>query len=68
MTAYWVVGGEYADTRFTRLAPGKALEKYGPFDNYRDAMTEWQRRAWATVDHCQVRYTIVEDAPATQDA
>lgn len=66
MTEYWVVGGEYADTRFAKLAPGRALERYGPFASYQDARAEWQKRAWATVDDCQVRYTIVEDQPAKQ--
>ena len=67
MTEYWVVGGEYADTRFTTLAPGRALERYGPFTSYRDARAEWQKRAWATVDDCQVRYAIVEEESANRE-
>ena len=62
MTVYWVVGGEYADTRFAALAPGRTLERYGPFATYQEAREEWQKRAWATVDDCQVRYTVVEES------
>jgi hypothetical protein len=28
---WYVVGGEYADTHFLKLAPGQKLESYGPF-------------------------------------
>ena len=61
MPDYWVVGGEYTDTKFDTMAPGKAPERYGPFASYQDAMTEWKTRAWATVDHCLIRYRIVEE-------
>ena len=61
MPAYWVVGGEYTDTNFDKISPGKAPERYGPFASYQDAMTEWKTRAWETVDHCLIRYRIVED-------
>ena len=29
MKRYWVVGGEYADTSFSQLAPGKREERLG---------------------------------------
>jgi len=61
MAAYWVVGGEYADMDFTEIAAGKKPERYGPFADYQDAMSEWKSRAWATVDHCMIRYRIVEE-------
>ncbi len=58
--AYWVVGGEYADTTFTRLARGKAEEWLGPFESHADAETEWSRLAWQTVDDAHVRYRVVK--------
>ena len=60
MMAYWVVGGEYTDTRFDRLAPGKTLETYGPYGTYKQAHDVWAARAWATVDDCQSRFRVVE--------
>lgn len=59
--AYWVVGGRYASTEFDKLAPGAQEERYGPFQTYAEAETEWQRLSWLKVDDCQVRYRIVED-------
>jgi hypothetical protein len=61
MTQYWVVGGEYADTTFERIAGGRAEERIGPFDSYEAAKAVWQARAWATVDNAQTRYRIEED-------
>ena len=58
--AYWVVGGEYTDTRFETLMPGKTLEQLGPFASYKQAHDVWASRAWATVDDCQSRYRVVE--------
>ena len=62
MTRYWVVGGEYADTAFRKLAAGKAEERIGPFDGYEAAKAAWQARAWATVDSANTRYRIVKEA------
>jgi len=61
MTRYWVVGGEYASTDFSKPAPGRAEELVGPFATYQAAHDEWQRRSWANVDNCHARYRIVED-------
>jgi hypothetical protein len=58
--AYWVVGGEYTDTRFETIVPGSTLEKIGPFETYQDAYRAWSGRAWATVDNCQCRFQVVE--------
>ena len=63
MTHYWVVGGEYADTRFQTMVPGKKEEWIGPFDDYEEAKAEWSRRAWHTVDSCHVRYIIETHDP-----
>jgi hypothetical protein len=61
MLRYWVVGGEYADTRFERIAGGGPEERIGPFESYDDANAAWQARAWATVDNAHARYRIEED-------
>lgn len=61
MSRFWVVGGEYRNTRFEEFAEGRKEERYGPFASYADAEREWQSRSWAAVDSCTVRYRIVED-------
>ena len=61
MPRYWVVGGEYADTSFRRIAGGGREERIGPFRGYAAAKAEWQRRAWASVDNAHVRYRIVKE-------
>jgi hypothetical protein len=55
---YWVVGGEYTDTRFTTPAEGQSEQRYGPFATYEEAKAEWRRRAWATVDDAHTRFRI----------
>jgi uncharacterized protein YndB with AHSA1/START domain len=62
MARYWVVGGEYTDTRFERLAPGTNEERHGPFDTYEQAHEVWQARARATVDNALVRFRILEES------
>ena len=69
--AYWVTGGEYTNTHFDTLAPGKTLEQLGPFETYKQAHDVWASRAWATVDDCQSRYRVVEgtnEAPGSGPA
>jgi hypothetical protein len=61
MARYWVVGGIYTDTSFTRLQGGGAEERAGPFATHEQAKAEWQRRAWATVDDAHARYRIEEE-------
>ena len=58
---YWVVGGEYTDTQFSRVVDGTEEERLGPFDSYTAAHDAWQARAWATVDSATKRYRIVEE-------
>ena len=58
---YWVVGGEYSSTAFDEFAAGRSEERFGPFERYQDAVKEWRRRAWATVDNCHARYRIISD-------
>jgi hypothetical protein len=57
---YWVVGGEYADTSFTRLAKGAKAEKLGPFPTYERAYAAWQKASWRHVDQCNWRFRILE--------
>ena len=56
---YWVIGGEYTDTNFGTLAPGKSEERLGPFKNYREAYDVWSARARATIDDATIRYRII---------
>ena len=57
---YWVVGGEYADTSFTKIVAGKELEVYGPFES-REALGFWRGITSKTVDDALVRYDIREN-------
>jgi hypothetical protein len=57
---FWVVGGRYTDTTFSKIEGGGSEEMIGPFDSFEDARKEWQRKSWAQVDQCNVRYRIVE--------
>lgn len=61
MPTYWVVGAEYTDTSFKKLAPGAKEERLGPFTSYRAAHQAWQARARATIDDATVRYRIVDE-------
>ena len=65
MQQYWVVGGEYTDTRCHNTV-GRDETWIGPFDSYDAAMAEWSKHAWHTVDDCHTRYRIEaidKDAP-----
>jgi len=54
----YVVGGEYADTGFSRLAAGRALEVLGPFSPA-EALAQWRAKTASTVDSCLHRYDVV---------
>jgi hypothetical protein len=60
---YYVVGGEYADTSFSVIAPGHAEDRFGPFDE-QEAHICWRALTGKTVDNAMVRYFIraAEDA------
>ncbi len=60
MNKYYVVGGEYADTSFTRIAEGKEEEVYGPFSE-KDAHDFWRGITGKTVDNALIRYRIRPD-------
>ena len=59
---YWVIGGEYTDTDFKKVATGKTEERLGPYTSFKEARNAWATRAFSTIDHCLIRYRIVEDA------
>lgn len=65
--SYYVYGGEYADTRFTELAPGEELEVHGPFSKAR-ALDVWRSLTGKTVDHAMVRYDIASESELPPDA
>lgn len=54
---YWVVGGEYADSSFTKLAAGKQLEVFGPFEKW-EGLGFWRALTSRSVDDAMVRYDI----------
>lgn len=58
--AYYVVGGEYADTSFTAIATGKRLEFYGPFTR-QEARDFWRSITGKTVDSAMTRYDIATE-------
>ena len=58
---FWVVGGEYKDTRFSELMDG-TQKMYGPFESYDKARANWQSQAEATRSNCHMRFTIAQEA------
>lgn len=63
---YFVTGGEFADTQFTRLLPGTDVRK-GPFD-YARALDEWRGLSMQSIDNCMVRYFLVPESGAESAA
>ena len=55
---YWVVGGEYADTSFSRIAAGHGFETHGPFGDRKRALEVWRSLTGKTVDNAMIRYDI----------
>ena len=60
MFRYWVVGGNYASTEFSELAPGAEDVRIGPFVSYREARSAWAEISWQAADQCNVRFMITE--------
>jgi hypothetical protein len=56
-TKYNVIGGEYADTSFTTLAPGTVQQRFGPL-SHAEAMAMWRSLSAKSVDNCMVRYYV----------
>lgn len=63
MKSFWVIGGEYVDTRFTALVPGTE-QKLGPFASFAEAHKTWHALSWGAVDNCHKRFEIIEDSAA----
>lgn len=55
---FYVVGGHYTDTTFTRTRDGAPELRIGPFATREEAKAEWQRKAWSTVDDALARWRI----------
>ncbi|MBF0374998.1 MAG: DUF4170 domain-containing protein [Alphaproteobacteria bacterium] len=55
---WFVVGGEWADTSFGRIAPDHRLEVYGPLDRA-EAMSFWRGITAKSVDNALARYDVV---------
>lgn len=62
MGRYWVIGGEYEDTRFETIVGGGSEQRHGPFAHYEQAKAKWQELAWSSVDNAHARYRIEEEA------
>ncbi|MBF0325737.1 MAG: DUF4170 domain-containing protein [Alphaproteobacteria bacterium] len=58
---WYVVGGEYADTDFEVIAPGKSLETHGPYSRA-EAMAKWRELTGKTVDNAMIRYDLATGA------
>ncbi len=58
-TRYWVVGGRYTDTSFTRMVGHARFS--GPFMNYAEARTAWQRMMQDAGGDAGIRFTIAEE-------
>jgi hypothetical protein len=56
--SYWVVGGEYTDTGFVKIAGGAEEKRVGPFHSYAEARRQWAALSMASVDNALVRYRI----------
>jgi len=60
--AWFVAGGEYADTGFHKIAAGQKLEVYGPYTDRQQALAVWRAMTGKTVDDAHHRYDIVDQA------
>jgi len=58
---WFVVGGEYADTSFHKIAAGQQLEVYGPYKDRQQALAVWRAITGKTVDDAHHRYDIVDE-------
>lgn len=61
MRQYWVIGGEYQSTAFEKIAKGEEEVRLGPFVKYDEALKEWQRMAWETVDNAMCHFHIEQE-------
>lgn len=57
---FWVIGGEYEDTRFERLMDGSE-RLFGPYGSHEAALAVWERIAAETRSVCTARFTVVRE-------
>jgi len=55
---FWVIGGEYTDSRFERLVDGTE-QMFGPFPSRDDALQVWRKVAMDTRSLCMARFVVV---------
>jgi hypothetical protein len=58
---FYVIGGEYADTSFTRIADGHTEQRHGPYSET-EARDAWRALTGKTVDNALVRFRIKPEA------
>jgi len=63
---YYVIGGEYADTSFSKIAEGKTEDKFGPFPE-KEAHDLWRSLTGKTVDNAMVRYRVKPVEESAED-
>ncbi len=59
-TRYWVIGGQFCSTEFSKLVPGTGCLT-GPFHPRESAMQAWREMSQERRSECTVRYTIVAE-------
>tara|TARA_X000000368_G_scaffold358499_1_gene301395 strand:+ start:9803 stop:10039 length:237 start_codon:yes stop_codon:yes gene_type:complete len=57
---FWIVGGEYVDTRFEQLIE-QTRQVLGPFSCYQQARKTWRELAEATRSNCTARFSIARE-------
>lgn len=60
---FWVVGGEYTDSRFEDIIEGTE-QMFGPFPSRDDALQVWRKVADETRCLCLARYVVVGEGQA----
>lgn len=60
---FWVIGGEYQDTRFEQLLDG-SQRMFGPYGSREAALAVWERVAEETRSVCTARFTVVREGSA----
>jgi hypothetical protein len=59
-TQFWVIGGEFKDTRFDCVT-GSPATALGPFASYDEALGVWREVSVASRPQAHVRYTIASN-------
>ena len=62
-TRYWVIGGEFTDTRFQMMIDGTEAV-FGPFESYEAALSMWRKCADETKRRALLRFSIAEEPKA----